>query len=285
MHPITRKTFLAAILFLTSCVIIFLARQAPTHAVGSLIGFILYAMAWAFFFRAYKEEISIMTIFLVPMLSAMIMFIVVLNPSFKLFFILAPMIISLFLGIVAGFLFSFISGKWKFILPAILLLFPLALNYNIYEKWDNKIRYGIYEKNVSDKKIANFELLDEYGKVFGNDFIENKIVLFTFWVQNSESNETFFSDIQDIHDNYGSNPRIDVYAINKPQTSDAREDSFSIIKEQGYSFPLLKGSQTVMELFQVRAFPSVLLINETGTIVYKGDLKGAATEIEQLLNK
>lgn len=285
MHPLLRKILIAGLLFLTSCIIIYLARQAPTHAVGSLIGFILYAMAWAFFFRAYKEEVTHMTIFLVPMLSAMIMFVVILNPSFKLFFILAPMIISLFLGIVAGFLISSLSGKWRFILPVLLLFFPLALNYNIYEKWDNKIRFGIYEKNISEKKIANFELLDEQGKVFGNSFIENKIVLFNFWVQGSDLNESYFSEIQDIYDKYGSNPRIDVYAINKPQSNDLVSNSFSIIKEQGYSFPLLKGSQTVMELFQVRSYPSALLIDENGTVVFKGDLKGADITIEQLLTK
>ena len=285
MHPLLRKLLIAGLLFVASCVIIFLARQAPTHAVGSLIGFILYAMTWAFFFRAYREEVSVMTIFLVPILSAMIMFVVVLNPSFKLFFILAPMIISLFLGLVAGFLFSFMSGKWRFILPALLLFFPLALNYNIYEKWDNKIRFGIYEKNISEKKIANFELLDEQGKVFGNSFIENKIVLFNFWVQTSNQNESYFTQIQNVYDKYGSNPRVEVYAINKPEPTDTINNSFSIIKEQGFSFPLLQGSQTVMELFQVRSYPSALLIDESGTIVFKGDLKGAELKIDQLLNK
>lgn len=285
MHPITRKSFLAILLFLSSCVIIYLARLAPTHAVGSLIGFILYAISWAFFFRAFRAELSIMTIFLVPMISAMIMFVVILNPSFKLFFILAPMIISLFLGIVAGFLFNYLPGKWNFIIPAILLLFPLALNYNIYEKWDNKIRYGIYERSVNEKKIANFELLDENGKVFGNSFIENRIVLFSFWVQGSVDNEDFFSAVQDFYDKYGANPRVDVYAINNPQAADYTNNSFSIIKERGFSYPLLQGSQTIMDFFQIRNYPSVMLIDEQGTIVYLGNLEGAITKIESLLQK
>jgi hypothetical protein len=59
---------------------------------------------------------------------------------------------------------------------------------------------------------------------------------------------------------------------------------FSTIEEKEYTFPVLRGTQEDMDALEVYKYPTVMLLNRKGEIVFVGELEEAEIKLTTLLN-
>jgi peroxiredoxin len=74
-----------------------------------------------------------------------------------------------------------------------------------------------------------------------------------------------------------------IYTIYKPVEEGKPNQVIKMIKEEGYSFPIvIPTDEELPEKFGVKGYPTTFVIDQNSRIVYKGDIEGAVKMLEQL---
>lgn len=195
-----------------------------------------------------------------------------------------PFYISWTLGVVAGFLYSSKSKK-KIQVHLMLAIFPILMTFNVYELWVHKIEYGNWTGEVVSRQASPFEMENKAGEVVNNELLYGKVILFDFWFISCPPCWKKFPDLQRVHEKYKNNPDVEIYAVNRPMRSDHPNALFERIEDKGYSFPVLRGTQEVMDAFDVYKYPTVIILDRNGEIVFMGELEDAERKLESMLNQ
>lgn len=193
-----------------------------------------------------------------------------------------PFYVSIFLGIMAGYIY-FIKSENKINIPLFLALFPILMSLGANTLWVHRIEYGNWTGEVAEKKVIPFELKDKAGDLINNESLNGKIVLLDFWFISCGPCWVKFPDVQRIYEKYQSNLQVELYAVNRPMNKDKPGALFSKIEGKGYSFPVLQGSQEMMDKLEVYKYPTVILLNKQGKIVFMGELDDAEKKLESML--
>lgn len=90
-----------------------------------------------------------------------------------------------------------------------------------------------------------------------------------------------FPELQRIYENYRDNDSFALYAVNR---NDEPEELFSKIKDKGYTFPVLRGNQNLMDALGIYKYPSVMILDKEGKMIFLGNLDDAEKKLEYLLN-
>ena len=87
------------------------------------------------------------------------------------------------------------------------------------------------------------------------------------------------------YEKYNSNRNVAIFAVNVKLPQDKEGVSFEIISEKGYSFPTLQGGQAedAKILFGIDGYPTVIVLNPVGAMVFRGSLERAVSFIENEL--
>jgi hypothetical protein len=64
---------------------------------------------------------------------------------------------------------------------------------------------------------------------------------------------------------------------------DNQGEAFENLTQKGYSFPVLMGNQEILEALDVYVYPTVILLDQNGMIVFKGEIEEAELLIESLI--
>ncbi len=173
------------------------------------------------------------------------------------------------------------SNLFPFAFSSIFVAFMFFQGFDFYK---HKLHYqtftGRVEAYKSPQKIEGF---DEKGSRIDENLFENKLVLLDFW--NTKCGVCFekFPQLQTFYDKYKDDNTIITYAINKPIEEDVPRIAFQLVKEKGYTFPvLLPNDENLPEKFGVKGYPTTFVINRNGQIVYKGDIEGAVKMVAEL---
>lgn len=195
-----------------------------------------------------------------------------------------PFLVIHLLGIISGFFYIRFNNHIRFA-PAVLSLFFTA--FMAFQGWDYWLHYqnfGTFTGKINPYNLSlKIEGLDQNNNVINNRTFENKITLLDFWHTRCGICFQKFPQLQAFYEKYENNNSIAVFAVNKPIEEDKQKNAFQVIQEKGYAFPvLLPADEELPEKFGVKGYPTTFVINQTGQIVYKGDIKGAVEVIEAL---
>ncbi|MFY0653960.1 MAG: TlpA family protein disulfide reductase [Cyclobacteriaceae bacterium] len=192
-----------------------------------------------------------------------------------------PEYLTLILGTLAGYLY-FERKKFKTLL--LLAVFPMIMCLGPNDLWRHRIEYGNWTGEVSEQKIIPFEFTNKEGELVNNQTLNGKIVLFDFWFISCGPCWSQFPETQRVYEKYQSNPNVELYAVNRPIRGDKPGALFSRIEEKNYTFPVLKGTQEMMDTLGVYKYPTIMVLNKNGEISFMGELDKAEEKIEILLN-
>jgi len=94
-----------------------------------------------------------------------------------------------------------------------------------------------------------------------------------------------FPELDEQYLKYSSNRTVDIYAANVRLPQDKEGVSFEIISDRGYSFPTLQGGQVedAKDIFGVYGYPTAIVLNKTGSIVFRGSSEKAFSFLEKEL--
>lgn len=188
------------------------------------------------------------------------------------------------LGIISGFLFTKLkqpANVFPFFLCCLILVFMFFQGWNL---WIHKATFGTFTGRVEGYNLpAEFEAIDEQKNFITKNNFQNKIVLLDFWHTSCGVCFQKFPQVQAAADKYKDASSVEIFAVNKPIEEDKPNQAFEMIKERGYSFHVvIAKDEDLPEKLGVKFYPTTLVINQMGRIVYKGDIEGAVSIIEEL---
>jgi thiol-disulfide isomerase/thioredoxin len=191
-------------------------------------------------------------------------------------------------GILAGFLFWRLKGVSLKIIPLVLgCLLSAWLSFYGYDLWAHKLAHGTFTGVVNPSDVpANFKAVDEKAQLVTNGDLAGKIVLLDFWYTRCGVCFLKFPKLQAAYEKYRDDPGISIYALNKPIEEDAPGEAFNVIRQEGYSFPVIIATdKDLPATFGVTRYPTTIVINPDNQVVFRGDIEGAVKAVEELKQK
>lgn len=261
--------------------ILALTRGLINFEVSSFFGFILFFLTTFFYESKFSTKISSSGIF-ICLLGIIILF----NISHVFYWhqtlISLPDSLLQILGCVSGFLFFTLkrTGKWAFFfLP---LLFSIFVFLKGYKLWLNKINYGTYTGSIFF--IApDISGIDQNSKRITNKDFKGKNVVLDFWTTTCGACLKKFPIFQEMYNSNRNDTNILFYAANIPLDEDTPGKCFRMINKFNYTFPvLLANDKIVADRYKVDFFPTTIVINRDGNIVYKGGIEGVRDVLKKL---
>ncbi|MEP0368009.1 MAG: TlpA disulfide reductase family protein [Cyclobacteriaceae bacterium] len=231
-------------------------------------------------FRYFKQRLGFKTI-IATIIATLLIFTLLssIGPSVKFAMKTLPYY-PVWLMAFAAAIFSFTKNKNRFRLALILGIFPLALSFGPYENWVHWVNYGNLSGKVWENKKLEFEFEDQYGNTINRESFSNKLIMLNFISIRCKPCWVEFPEVQKTHKLYQSNELVEIYSVASLSTPDTL---LNRIPEKGYSFPVLRTKTEVLELFQIDVYPTVIILNKDGKIVFKGNLENAKRELKSLL--
>jgi cytochrome oxidase Cu insertion factor (SCO1/SenC/PrrC family) len=262
---------------------LFLDVSNISQSTGIILAFLFMFLIAVFTLKFIKETDWRWILFIV--LSLLLLGFVVNNgmgKSLKYTLKISPFYISFLFGLIGGYYYKLKQNR-KILIPLILFVYPLLLSFGGYNLWIHRIEYGNFSGAVENSEEIPFELLTKDGELVTNETLKGKVVLFDFWYISCRPCWVKFPELQRIHDQYKDDPNMVIYAVNRPTDRDKPGELFSRIEDKQYTFPVLKGTQEIMDAFDVYVYPTVVLLNKEGQVVFMGELEDAKEAIPSLL--
>jgi len=115
---------------------------------------------------------------------------------------------------------------------------------------------------------------------------KDKIVVLDFWHSACGICFEKFPEVEKLYNKYKNNPNVQIYAVNwflKDYDKDG--DAFNIIKKNNYSFPvLICKDKPVLETLKITGFPTVVIFDMQGQLVFRGDIESADKIISEQID-
>jgi thiol-disulfide isomerase/thioredoxin len=252
----------------------------------SLIGFILFFLLTSFFIKKYKGFLPIWIILAALILGESILELPIRITSFEETLISLPGSLIHILGIICGFLYWHLKTPFNILTAFLGCLITVFMFFQGYEYWYHKLNYGTFTGKVQHALPTKFEAYDAQQNLFTDSSFQEKIVLLDFWYTRCGACFEKFPQVQVAYDRFKNDPSVAVFAVDKPIEEDTPGQAFQVIKDEGYSFPVvIAKDEDLPEKFGVKYYPTTFVIDRTGQIVYRGDIAGAIRMVEELRGK
>jgi len=207
---------------------------------------------------------------------------------FNLALISLPDFLFHLFGIFMGYFF-YISGKYiKAGIVVISLLCCTFLYYKGYDLWYHKLYFGTFTGIVQNQsEIPEFQFTDRDGNIITKQDFTGKYAIFDFWHTACGACFQEFPKFEEQYVKYRSNNNLALYAVNVKLPRDEEGVSFEIISEKGYPFPTLQLGQLedAKNIFGITCYPTAIVLNPAGYVVFHGDMEKAFSFIERVLKR
>jgi cytochrome oxidase Cu insertion factor (SCO1/SenC/PrrC family) len=283
-----KKFFIGLLVFLVSAILIGFSIVVNIGLVGLpenfsyLIVFISIAVVTFYALSSTEKLIRSKGVLLLIFTAYLVLFLPkVLTSSLNFTLTSIPFFISFMLAMTGGYMhYKRRSIKWPLLMGAI----PLILTLGLGSIWNSKIIYGSVSGEVQTTKVPDFNIVDKSGSVINNESIQGKIVVMDFWFISCPPCWVKFPELQQIYDRYKTNDRVAVYAVNHPMKNDKPNQLYTSVEKKNYTFPVAKGNDDMITAFSIDYYPTIIIIDPKGDIVFKGGIDEADKVINNLLN-
>jgi len=197
-----------------------------------------------------------------------------------------PSTISHFIGIAFGWCAYLSTKRIKIILSVILIIASLWVAFFGYTMWLNKDNFGTYTGKVNFKTEFSVVGVNQFGDTITSEDIKGKVVVFDFWYSGCGVCYREFPGFQKLYNSYAGNQCIEFFAVNKPTHGDTIGQAYKMISDRAYTFPsIIAVTDTLPKLFGVSVYPTLIILDKSGTVVYRGRNSGADKTIKKLLER
>jgi thiol-disulfide isomerase/thioredoxin len=199
----------------------------------------------------------------------------------------SPVLIIDLLGILSGFFYLKLKRPFNFMPLAFSSVFVVFMFFLGFDYYKHKQAYQTFTGRIEPyKSQQKIEGIDRQNNPVDNRAFENKIVLLDFWYTKCGDCFEKFPQLQAFYDKYKDDNSIAVCAINKPIEEDKPNEAFQLVEKKGFTFPVLLPTDVELpEKFDIRGYPTTLVIDRSGMVVYKGGIEGAVKMVENLKNE
>ena len=194
-----------------------------------------------------------------------------------------PTFFSILLGIFTGVLmYNWKNKIGKAIYAAVVAVFATWVFFYGYPRFIFKLNYGTFTGDISEP-APKFAFVDSVGNRY--EKFEGITVL-DFWDTHCGVCFQKFPLLQQLYTQYKQQPGVRIYAANLPVDDNTPLQAFSEITERNYTFPVLKSDEiidTTLKKFKFTGVPTVIVLDGSNEIKYRGDVEGVDKVIKKLL--
>jgi thiol-disulfide isomerase/thioredoxin len=184
------------------------------------------------------------------------------------------------LGVIFGYAFFMLRSKMLIILTALALnIFILFFGYSY---WFNYLNYGYFVNVTKYKPEAIINYVDSTNNILPLQYAEKDFTVIDFWHSRCGACFQKFPVFQQFYDANKNNAKLNIIAFNLKLESDTLQQAFNIMRDYNYSFPVGVITDSLVEKFEVKAFPTTIILNRTGEVIFKGDVDDVVTKIKTL---
>lgn len=273
------------LLTLSSVCLLFALRPLSSYAFFRLVGFegqpikaglalLTYSALTYYWLRQEQDRQWKMLVGIVILLPVLMAYLPMHIRHFERMQVSIPTTIAHGAGIFLGYITASVTRPIRLGLNIGLVISALWLSTQGYNLWMHKLHFDSYSGSINEK-LPNFSLRDEEGSCVDAASLRGKLVILDFW--NTGCGVCFqkFPLLQDYHQRYSTKAGIQFYAVNIPLTHDQPQDARKAIRKRKYTFPVLYADErSLATLFKVCVYPTVVVIDSTQRIVYRGNLEG-----------
>lgn len=151
-------------------------------------------------------------------------------------------------------------------------------DFNDYIKADEKNR-----KKLKKSAIDELTLTDIKGEVHSLETLKDKIIVVDFWFINCGPCIKEIPDLNKLKSEYETDD-IEWFAV----TYDPKEKVERFLDRMKFDYTIVPDSKHLTDRFDIRFYPTTLIIDENRKIVYTGKfgfMNGRVNEIREALNK
>ncbi len=249
----------------------------------AVIGFICYLLLTIYSVKKYQSIYSTFAIFIILIIGRWTLELPIRILFFESTLVSFPDSLMQTIGIICGFLYCQLKKPFSILTVVLGFSITVFMFFEGYSLWIHKLNFGTFTGKISSALPAKFEAFDEQKKLITATDFENKIVLLDFWYSGCGVCFDKFPQLQTVYEKYQNDPDVMILAVNKPIDEDKPNQAFEMIREEGYSFPVvITKDADLAEKFGVKGYPTTFVINRNGQIVYKGDIEGAVKIVAEL---
>ena len=277
-----KPTILSWLIFLPLTILLLINRQWSWYA-NILTGIVYFFLITLIFSRndlPKKQRITNLLLIITPILP-LIVFYIWRGPDS---YLTAPLyILNPIIGIVVGLVY--LSFK-KFYSKTIAVVLMLLIGYGdtiVLQTWMDYFIYGTWS-GLTDEKVNDFCFTNKEGKVCKVDF-KNKIVVLDFWNTSCGSCYAAFPEYTKQITKWSKQTDVEFYTVNVPIKTDSLGQADNVLKKRGYNFNNLIGfsPDSTNKIFKVVAFPTTIVFDKSGNIVYRGNPNQLDKVLEKLI--
>lgn len=194
--------------------------------------------------------------------------------------VIAPPL-SLFFSLLIKRNYYFKRKKIFYLYTAIFLSFSSLAAYLLMPNW---ILYFLIAKDNfhNGNQVTHFEFRDLQGNVIKDNSFKGKIVVLDFWNNSCSICYKEFPEFEKLAKHYSSDTSIAFYSVFIPLSGDtSRYIQFD--KSLNYNFGQLTAdyseSDSLLNTFKIRFFPSLVILDEDLKLFYSGTFQYKKIEI------
>lgn len=170
----------------------------------------------------------------------------------------------------------------KYLIASSFLLVAISSIY-INKLWKNKLDYGTFTGEIKSKSIIELTGKDEKGKRISSSSFKNKTILIDFWHTRCLACFKKFPKLQVIHDQFKNDSNFVILAANHPLKDDSTNQAYDMMKKRNYTFKtFILENDKVAAKVGVNFFPTTLIINKKGEMIFSGEIEVAAKKLEEI---
>jgi thiol-disulfide isomerase/thioredoxin len=195
-----------------------------------------------------------------------------------------PVVFACCLSVVSAYSFFRSKPPQNLILLSLSVCFVAFMFFWGWDYWLHRINFGTFTGKVEAYYLpVKFEAFDERKNLITDADLQNKIVLLDFWHTRCGICFVKFPQLEAVYNKYKNDSSVVILAVDKPIEEDKPDEAFQIIKDEGYTFPVVISKDEEMpEKFGVKWYPTTFVINQNGQIIYKGGIEGAVKMVDLL---
>lgn len=148
------------------------------------------------------------------------------------------------------------------------------------------MNYGVYGTYTGyiPKKEVNINFLNAEGDEIPVEFFSGKYVVLDCWYSACGYCMEEFPVIEKLHEKYNLNENVEIISLHCFMNNENHQSGYQIINSMEYHFPVLsiRIQDIWLESMGVNVYPTILIINPDGYVVFRGSLELAQIELKRL---
>ncbi len=187
-----------------------------------------------------------------------------------------------FLSIIAAYFFFSIKNTFKYLLPIFAFSASVFMYFKGFSLWLHKLNFGEFTgKIMKPSRLALIGSNDINERI---DLSNRKLYkLLDFWHTRCGYCFEAFPKLEKIYNENSNDTKLLIFAVNKKLGSDTLEQAAKMIKKYNYHFSLFFPElDSLPEVYGITVYPTYLLVDPAGSIIFKGELEEYFLEYTQL---